>query len=144
MCGRINGTVWELQYEDINDDDDGDDDGEEEKLPTFESIVDGEYEDEGASCSIMKCSGALGSVLERPAVSSMIRYTTLMYVLRDSPQRSVHLAVRAWEDLLETAARAGLTRRDPQRDEPATERDVTGQINPFDIYIYNMITYVHK
>ncbi|CAN7003705.1 unnamed protein product [Brassica oleracea var. botrytis] len=70
----------------------------------------------------------LGSVLERLTVSSMIRYTTLMYVLRDSPQRSVHLAVRAWDDLLETAARADLTRRDPQGDEPAAERDVTGRI----------------
>ncbi|KAF3540016.1 hypothetical protein F2Q69_00024567 [Brassica cretica] len=87
----------------------------------------------GASCSIRKCSGALGSVLERPAVSSMIRYTTLTYVPRDSPQRSVHLAVRAWGDFLETAARAGLTRRDLQGDEPAAVRDGTGRINPFDI-----------
>ncbi|KAF3522084.1 hypothetical protein F2Q69_00050913 [Brassica cretica] len=75
----------------------------------------------GAACSIRKYSGALGSVLERPAVSSMIGYTTLTYVLRDSPRRSVHLAVRAWDDLLETAARTGQTRRDPQGYEPAAE-----------------------
>ncbi|CAF1930488.1 unnamed protein product [Brassica oleracea] len=53
----------------------------------------------GASCSIRKCSEALESVLERPAVSSMIGHTTLTYVPRDSPQRSVHLAVRTWDDL---------------------------------------------
>ncbi|KAF3522085.1 hypothetical protein F2Q69_00050914 [Brassica cretica] len=46
----------------------------------------------GAACSIRKCSEALGSVLERPAVSSMIGYTTLTYVPRDSLRRSVHLA----------------------------------------------------
>ncbi|CAF2154543.1 BnaA01g27370D [Brassica napus] len=76
---------------------------------------------------------ALGSVLERPAVSSMIGYTTLTYVPRDSLQRSVHLAVRVWDDLLETAARADLTRSDRQSDEPAAVRDGTGRINPFDI-----------
>uniref|UniRef100_A0A0D3CX20 Nuclear transcription factor Y subunit n=1 Tax=Brassica oleracea var. oleracea TaxID=109376 RepID=A0A0D3CX20_BRAOL len=62
---------------------------------------------------------ASGSVLERPAVSSMIGYTTLTYVLRDSPRRSVHLAVRAWGDFLETATRADLIHRDPQEDESA-------------------------
>ncbi|KAF3531962.1 hypothetical protein DY000_02037115 [Brassica cretica] len=87
----------------------------------------------GASCSIRKCSGALGCVLEWPAVSSMIGYTTLTYVPRDSLQRSVHLAVRAWNDLLETATRADLTHHDPQRDEPAAVRNGTGRINPFDI-----------
>ena len=75
----------------------------------------------------------LGSVLERPAVSSMIGYTTLTYVPRDSLQRSVHLAVRVWDDLLETVARADLTRSDRQSDEPAAVRDGTGRINPFDI-----------
>ena len=68
---------------------------------------------------------------------SMIGYTTLTYVPRDSPQRSVHLAVRAWDDLLETATRAGLARRDPQRDEPAAVRDGMGRINPFDISTSN-------
>ncbi|WZY73454.1 hypothetical protein YC2023_005694 [Brassica napus] len=72
----------------------------------------------------------LGSVLERPAVSSMIGYTTLTYVPRDSLQRSVHLAVRVWDDLLETVARADLTRSDRQSDEPAAVRDGTGRINP--------------
>ncbi|KAF2540318.1 hypothetical protein F2Q68_00033121 [Brassica cretica] len=61
-----------------------------------------------------------GSVLERPAVSSMIGYTTLTYVPRDSLRRSVHLAVRAWDwgDLLETTTRAGLIRRVPQEENP--------------------------
>ncbi|KAG5415887.1 hypothetical protein IGI04_003454 [Brassica rapa subsp. trilocularis] len=86
-------------------------------------------EDDFTACS----EDALGSVLERPAVSSMIGYTTLTYVPRDSLQRSVHLAVRVWDDLLETAARADLTRSDRQSDEPAAVRDGTGRINPFDI-----------
>ncbi|KAF3517840.1 hypothetical protein DY000_02063175 [Brassica cretica] len=80
---------------------------------------------------IKKCSGALGSVLVRPAVSSMIGYTTLTYVPRDSPQRSVHLAIRAWDNFLETATRTDLIRRDPQGNEPAAVQDGTG--NPFDI-----------
>ncbi|KAF2592224.1 hypothetical protein F2Q70_00044656 [Brassica cretica] len=75
---------------------------------------------------IKKCSGALGSVLVRPAVSSMIGYTTLTYVPRDSPQRSVHLAIRAWDNFLETATRADLIHRDPQGNEPAAVRDGTG------------------
>ena len=83
--------------------------------------------------SIHSSEDALGSVLERPAVSSMIGYTTLTYVPRDSLQRSVHLAVRVWDDLLETVARADLTRSDRQSDEPAAVRDGTGRINPFDI-----------
>ncbi|CAF1830366.1 unnamed protein product [Brassica oleracea var. botrytis] len=37
-----------IDDEEIN----GDGDGEEEKLPTFESIVDGEDEDDGAACSV--------------------------------------------------------------------------------------------
>ncbi|WZY95300.1 hypothetical protein YC2023_067629 [Brassica napus] len=86
--------------------------------------------------SIHSSENALGSVLERPAVSSMIGYTTLTYVPRDSPQRSVHLAVRAWDDLLETAARADQTRSDPQSDESTAVRDGTGRINPFDISTY--------
>ncbi|XP_048633820.1 uncharacterized protein LOC106419441 [Brassica napus] len=95
-----------------------------------------------ASCSIRKCSGALESVLERPEVPSMIGYTTLTYVPRDSPQRSVHLAVRAWDDLLESATRAGLARRDPQRDEPAAVRDGMGRINPFDISTLDKIRHI--
>ncbi|WZZ66424.1 hypothetical protein YC2023_077794 [Brassica napus] len=107
-----------------------DNDEYEEKLKCTFTFT---FHGQGASCIITKCSGALGCVLERPVVSSMIGYTTLTYVPRDSPQRSVHLAVRAWNDLLETAIRADLTHRDPQRDEPAAVRNGTGQINPFDI-----------
>ena len=66
-------------------------------------------------------------------MSSMIGYTTLTYVLRDSPRRSVHLAVWVWDDLLETATRADLIRRDPQKDEPAAVRNGTRRINLFDI-----------
>ena len=75
-------------------------------------------------------------------MSSMIGYITLTYVPRDSPRRSVHLAVRAWDDFLETAARAGLTRRDRQGDEPAAVRDRTGWVNPFDISIYIELLYI--
>ena len=66
-------------------------------------------------------------------MSSMIRYTTLTYIPRDSLQKSMHLAVQGWDDLLETAAHVGLTCSDSQRDEPAVVRDGTERINPFDI-----------
>ncbi|CAN6872324.1 unnamed protein product [Brassica oleracea] len=41
-------------------------------------------------------------------------------------------AGRDWAELLETAARAGPTRRNPQEREPAALRDGTGRDNPFD------------
>ncbi|WZZ46144.1 hypothetical protein YC2023_042403 [Brassica napus] len=48
-------------------------------------------------------------------------------------KRLCTLAGRDWADLLETAACAGLTRRDPREDEPAAVRDGTGRTNLFDI-----------
>ncbi|KAF3595193.1 hypothetical protein DY000_02027214 [Brassica cretica] len=43
--------------------------------------------------------------------------------------------MRVWSAILRTAARAGLTRRDPLEDESAAVRDGTGRINLFDIPI---------
>ena len=81
----------------------------------------------GVAWGILEQPVASGSVLERPALSRTIRYPALPYVPWDSPQRSVQLMVRVWDDLLETAARADLTCRDPQGDEPAVVRDGTDQ-----------------
>ncbi|WZY77115.1 hypothetical protein YC2023_023499 [Brassica napus] len=44
---------------------------------------------------VLEQPAASESVLERPAFSRTIGYTALPYVLRDSPQRSVQLAVWA-------------------------------------------------
>ncbi|KAF3603803.1 hypothetical protein F2Q69_00033259 [Brassica cretica] len=76
----------------------------------------------GEFCSIRKCSGAACSVKH-----DQIHYIDVCL------QKSMHLAVQAWDDLLETAARVGLTRSDSQRDEPAVVRDGIERINPFDI-----------
>ena len=58
---------------------------------------------------------APGNVLERPTLSGTIEYTALLYV-RDSRQKGVQLAVRAWDNFWETAVRTGLTRRLNRRD----------------------------
>ena len=64
------------------------------------------------------------------------------HVPRADPQRPTCFAVRVWSAILRTAARAGLTRRDPLEDEPAAVRDGTGRINLFDFPSFEELLHV--
>ncbi|CAN6814426.1 unnamed protein product [Brassica oleracea] len=93
-----------------------DGDGEKEKLPSFESIVNGE--DENDQSLIWK------------KVNSVISD-----IMRDGPRRPTKNAVWDWATIFKTASRARQVRRVPPEDKPTVVRDGTGRENPIDISI---------
>ncbi|KAF3488817.1 hypothetical protein F2Q69_00054440 [Brassica cretica] len=85
---------------------------EEDLVPAMEDEVDGEEDKFPSFCRLLRSGAICTFVILCPGAD---------------PQRPTCFAVRVWSTILRTTARAGLTRRDPLEDEPATGRDGTDQ-----------------